>query len=267
MKYSMKKIIFTLLGVMALVAVSCNDIDEADRYIYVKPAEKGRKVLVEDFTGQKCLNCPLANDVVHELSEQYGGDTIIAVAIHSGPLGFKKTGDAGALATDLGDTYYNAFKVDQQPMGMINRHGLYLHQAWKGLVYEEIQLKAPLDLEIMTNYHADGQRADITVNTLGINGTTTGKLQLWVVEDSITALQKMPDGTNNKQYVHNHVLRAAVNGDWGEDFTIAEGERKTNKFSLALDKAWKPGNVSIVAFVYNDKGVHQVSKAAVIQKK
>ena len=78
--------IFAALATLAFVA--CSHIDEEDRLIYVKPAAAQRCVLLEDFTGQRCINCPKANDEIHALQEQYGADTVIAVAIHSGPLGF-----------------------------------------------------------------------------------------------------------------------------------------------------------------------------------
>ena len=262
----MKKLIYIMLGAIALMSLSCNDIDEGDRYIYVKPPEKGRKVLLEDYTGQRCLNCPKAADIIHELMGQYGGDTIIAVSIHGGPLAFKKAGNPKALANDLGDTYYKAFQLDHNPVGLINRHGASDFQAWKGLVYDEIQLKSPLDLDLASTFNEGNGSVEVTVNSIGTNGNTAGKLQLWVVEDSIVALQTMPDGTVNKEYVHNHVLRAAVNGDWGEDFAISEGQKKENKFHFLLDKGWVARHISIVAFVYNDNGVQQVSKTSIIQK-
>lgn len=65
------------------VLSSCSDLDEQDRFVYIKPADAARKVLIEDFTGQKCVNCPKATDEIHVLQETYGEDNIIAVGIHS----------------------------------------------------------------------------------------------------------------------------------------------------------------------------------------
>ena len=48
---------------MAMAAASCSNIDEGDRLIYVKPAEVGRAVLIEDLTGQRCINCPTGTDL------------------------------------------------------------------------------------------------------------------------------------------------------------------------------------------------------------
>ena len=94
---------------------------------------------------------------------------------------------------------------------------------------------------------------------MGTDGNTTGKLQIWLLEDRIEAMQLMPDGTANSKYLHNHVLRTAVNGTWGEDFSIKEGETKVVKKSLERDLSWDYNTLSIVAFVYNDKGVQQAA--------
>ena len=49
-------------AIITLAAASCSNIDEDERLIYVKPADVGRAVLIEDFTGQKCVNCPTGTD-------------------------------------------------------------------------------------------------------------------------------------------------------------------------------------------------------------
>ena len=74
------KVYITLL-LATLLMQACGDIAEEDRLIYVKPAAVERSVLIEDFTGQRCVNCPNAADEIAKLHEQYG-DAIIAVSIH-----------------------------------------------------------------------------------------------------------------------------------------------------------------------------------------
>ena len=73
---------------MAMAAASCSNIDEGDRLIYVKPAEVGRAILIEDFTGQRCVNCPTGTEIINGIVDTYGEDNVIAVGVHSGPLGF-----------------------------------------------------------------------------------------------------------------------------------------------------------------------------------
>lgn len=253
------------VAAMALTLSSCSDISESERYTYVKPADVSRKVLIEDFTGQRCINCPKATDEIESIQETYGAGNVIAVGIHSGPLGFKGTEKALGLATELGDTYYYHWKIDAQPKGKINRGPNCDYSTWKGQVNRLIQTPSPLLLYMYNEYNKDTREVNIELRSLGTTGTTTGKLQLWVVEDSIVAMQSMPDGSLDRNYVHNHVLRAAINGDWGTDFTIAEAESKVQTFTYKLDEKWVPEHVSIIGFVYDDNGVVQVEKAPVIE--
>ena len=81
-----------LIGITAAAAVmgmaSCTDIDENDRLMYVKPAEVKKHVLIEDFTGQRCVNCPKATNLIHSLQQQFGEDNVIAVGIYGGDFGY-----------------------------------------------------------------------------------------------------------------------------------------------------------------------------------
>lgn len=250
-----------------LAAASCSNIDSDERYTYVKPAEVGRCVLIEDFTGQKCVNCPPANDEIEKLQEQYGADTVIAVGIHSGGFGFagNKKYPVG-LMTDTGNEYYYTYRWASQPWGLINRtQNSGTPADWGTLVYNEIQKKAPVSITISNAYDANTRTATIDVSMLGIN-SVSGKLQVWVIEDGIVAMQYQPNGSITENYVHNHVFRAAVNGTWGEDVSVDEGATVSKLYTLTLDDKWVAENVSIVAFVYNSDGVQQVTKKALTEK-
>ena len=68
-----------LTALLTLTMSACSYIDESDRLIYVKPADVKRRVLLEDFTGQRCVNCPKASDEIKALQEQYGEDRLKTV--------------------------------------------------------------------------------------------------------------------------------------------------------------------------------------------
>lgn len=252
---------YILTTLLTLAMTACSHIDEGDRLIYVKPEAAKRVVLLEDFTGQRCVNCPKGTEVIEQLQQTYGDSTFIAVSIHGGPLGFAGNASQTGLATPLGDEYYNHWQLEYQPVGLVNRHGAVNYTDWPKMVREEMANTAPVELKLGATL-ASGQ-VRVALEAFGTDGDTTGKLQVWLLEDGITALQLMPDGTANTSYVHNHVLRAAVNGTWGEDFTIKEGEQKTLTLSMDVEDEWNARNLSIVAFVYNDQGVQQAVKAKV----
>lgn len=250
---------------MAMAAASCSNIDEGDRLIYVKPAEVGRAILIEDFTGQRCINCPTGTEIINSIVDTYGEDNVIAVGVHSGPLGFAGNSKTVGLMTDTGNEYYTHWDKENkmgQPWVIFNRKTSpdSHYNNWAAMVGTIISEKANLSVKIANAYDAATRTLTTTVGADGVNGTVNGKLQVWIVEDGVKALQMMPDGSANKEYVHNHVFRAAVNGTWGEDVTVKEGETTTKQYSYKLPEAWNADNIAIVAFVYNDGGVENVAK-------
>lgn len=250
---------------MTMAAASCSNIDEGDRLIYVKPAEVGRAILIEDFTGQRCINCPTGTEIINGIVDTYGEDNVIAVGIHSGPLGFAGNSKTVGLMTDTGNEYYTRWDKENkmgQPWVIFNRKTSpdSHYNNWAAIVGTIISEKANLSVKIANAYDAATRTLTTTVGADGVNGTVNGKLQVWIVEDGVKALQMMPDGKSNKEYIHNHVFRAAVNGTWGEDVTVKEGETTTKQYSYVLPEAWNADNIAVVAFVYNDGGVENVAK-------
>lgn len=250
---------------MAMAAASCSNIDEGDRLIYVKPAEVGRAILIEDFTGQRCINCPTGTEIINSIVETYGEDNVIAVGIHSGPLGFAGNSKTVGLMTDTGNEYYTRWDKENkmgQPWVIFNRKTSpdSHYNNWAAMVGTIISEKANLSVKIANAYDAATRTLTTTVGADGVNGTVNGKLQVWIVEDGVPALQMMPDGSANKEYIHNHVFRAAVNGTWGEDVTVKEDETTTKQYQYKLPETWNADNIAVVAFVYNDGGVENVAK-------
>ena len=256
--------LWTIISSICLLLVGCDYISEEERLIYEKPEPARRVVLLEDFTGQRCTNCPTATDVIEQLQETYG-DALVAVGIHGGPLAFAGNAKVVGLKTETGDEYYNHWKLEYQPVGLINRHGAVNYSEWATIVKEEIAKPAPLHMEGFAVL--EDNVISIQVDATGTDGTVTGKLQVWLLEDSIKTLQLMPDGSANQEYIHNHVFRTAVNGTWGEDFSIKEGELGQRIMEQTLEPNWNPEQLSIVAFVYNDSGVQQATKMKVEKEK
>lgn len=251
-----------ILSVIALALSACDPIAEDERLVYEAPPVVKRSVLIEDFTGQRCINCPNASQEIHSLQQEYGEHAVIAVGIHGGPMAVFPDPERGiaGLATETGNRYTEHWKVEQWPMGMVNRSGVCPYTDWKARVREELAKEAPVTIEVSAS--PDGMAVAADVRVTGTRGTTTGMLQVWVVEDSITAIQLMPDGTANREYTHRHVFRTAANGEWGEHISIREGDVYDTHVNTAIAPTWLAENLSVVAFVYDDSGVLQVTRTA-----
>lgn len=76
-------------------------------------------------------------------------------------------------------------------------------------------------------------------------------------EDGVISNQKMSGGPDNPNQVHNHVVRAAPRGAWGE--VLSTGNSNTNKvftqsYSYILDSKWNPSKLAAMAIVWKKNG-------------
>ena len=238
-----------------------------ERLTYVEPPEVGRAVLIEDYTGQYCVNCPRASEEIERLVEQYGDSVVIAVAIHSGPFG-KQKGEASPLFTEVGDMYFNEWGLSSQPVGLVDRlfsSTPFSYTDWGAGINYEIANKAPVSFLTTTIFDEDDRLASIEVQTIGLdNAQVNGTLQVWLIEDSIDSFQYMPDGSVNDHYNHMHVFRASVNDPWGDDLSVTHGEVVIKNFNVRLDPVWVPEHCAVVTFLYDNDGVKQVAKKKLI---
>ena len=264
----MKKLYYIFLMWAALgLMVACDEVSVNDRLIYVEPPQVSRAVLIEDYTGQYCVNCPRATEEIERLIEQYGDSIVIAVAIHSGPFG-KSKGEPSPLYTEVGDMYFNTWGMSAQPIGLIDRlfgSTPFSYTDWAGGVNYEVAIEPPVGFLTDIDYDAETRDASIEVQTIGLDSAlVSGKLQVWLVEDSIDSFQLMPDGSREEHYNHMHVFRASVNDPWGDALSVSHGQVAVKNYELKLDSAWVPEHCSVVTFLYDDSGVHQVAKKKLI---
>ena len=220
-----------VVAVAIATLISCDKVDEP--YLTLQnnsgplPVSE-QKVMIEDLTGHKCTNCPKAHLEARNIQVLYPGKVIV-VSIHAG---FFATPDGSGhymadYRTAEGNDISTAFSVSTYPSGMINRtkySGKFLHgnDAWLTYVDAELAKTARASVALEVEWNSDTRNVTInpTVQALAdLSGTYN--LCILITEDSINS----PQANNNVQvgptpmidpYYHRHVLRAAVNGTWGE---------------------------------------------------
>ncbi len=232
-----------------------------------------RKVLVEDYTGHKCGNCPRAHELLYSLVEQYC-DHIIPVSIH---VGYFATPSNGLYKDDFrtpaGNTYNDFFGVDAAglPRGMVNRteyNGTLLlsPSAWAGAISQEVNRPVSVEVQVKNTYDSTSRNGQTTIQVSFLQQLQGSfSLTVWIVEDSIIAAQKnyYTDPQDIPDYVHRNVLRKSVTDPWGE--TIFDGQTAINQlitrtYSFSIDTSWADSHCYIVAFV-SDKETKQVYQA------
>ena len=264
----MKKIL--VLASIALGFSACETIDEADRWTEPAPVEMKKNVLVEDFTGQKCVNCPAAAELIHNLCATKMGEHIVAVSIHGGALSLDATKTPFGLALPLGEEYNKHWGIQAWPSGLIDRTGVKDLPSWTTSIVDRMSQELVVDLATTVGFDADTRTASISVAaTEGV--TADMRLTVWLTESNIVGRQKFTDHEDNS-YVHNHVLRdcltdpygdALTDRQWSKTYQIPKGYGMGER-SASLNA--KPENMAVVAFITDKSGeVLQVIDAPLVK--
>lgn len=255
------------LAIVALAALSsCSNIAEDERFI---PGEMvgggGKNILIEDFTGQNCVNCPLAMEELEKMHNTFG-EKIIAVGVYGGPFGQSATGKYYPLTNDLGDYYNTKMNVSEQPYANINRKEKSSNYiAWSGIVATLLEEEAKITLACENSYDAASGTAAIKVSGDALGTIENAHLQVWIIEDNVVSMQRLPDGSVNKEFVHNHVLRTSVSDKDGDPLSIVDGKSFEKAYTATIDSSYKPEDLYVVAFVFSANGVEQVVKEKLVK--
>jgi hypothetical protein len=280
----MKRKYIILLLVFAALFQACDKIEEP----FIKEGSvvwNGRKIIIYDFTGHKCGNCPRAHETVESMIERYG-EAIVPIAIHTTSFARVMTTDTTLpfhtdFRTDIGDFlggrdmstgYYGELAL---PTGLVNNLGvsaLMPHTSWGTEIAKQISSFPEYLVNIESAYSQTDSTisADIEIIT-NINNSRKLSLIVFVTEDHIIDWQTDYSATPDKIefYEHNHVLRAGFNGSFGDiiknDTNQTMNGDKINKiYSLKTEADWKIENCSVVAFVY-DEDTEEILQAEILQ--
>lgn len=221
-----------------------------------------RVVLVEEFTGHYCTNCPEASLQLNTYKELYG-DQMIVVAIHAGWVAYPYGGDYAAdYQTTAGTTLNDYFGVNANPSGMVSRKEIDGSRVlgkdqWQTPIEQLIEEEALAEISLGSEYNDSDRSADITVEMEVFNPESVDyKFCLVVIEDDIVSPQSnnnpdVGDTPTIHDWKHKHVFRGDVNGTWGETIDSALGViSKTYSFSLAEN--WNADNCAFVGYIYRD---------------
>ncbi len=273
----MKKVYLIYLVFASLLMQSCNKID--DKLIPIAAKDwYGKRILIEDYTGHRCPNCPAAAIVASDLKALYG-DKIVVIAVHAGYFAEPKPllNFPEDFRTTAGTEWDNFFGISNagNPNGLINRVGfpttthIINPNAWAAKVGSLLTEIPEVEIEITPNFNTSTNILTGQVKTKFLKTIKKKlKLQIVITEDSIIAPQQNAS-TIVVDYVHRHVLRGALNDSWGSELTnglansYIDTEILTPISSFAIDPTkWKTKHCTIVAFVYDDntKEILQVAE-------
>jgi thiol-disulfide isomerase/thioredoxin len=264
----MKKIIFIFLSIILIGVWSCSDCPDSP-YQTGSSFKSKRKVLLEEFTGFRCTNCPPAALQATALMEAYP-DNLILVAIHSSVEFAAPLSDVEGepfstdFRTTAGEEYLSFFEIPGFPAGLIDRIELNNYNViapgdWGTAISNELLKESELGVKFKNVTFDEASRklnveVEAEVQSENLSGNQYN-FTLYFTESNIIEAQEYPGGAVDSSYKFNHVLRANLNGTWGEpafEGILELGQTKTYNYEYIVPENFVVANSELVGYVYNN---------------
>lgn len=244
-------------------------------YTAAVEAAQGRNVLIEEFTGASCTNCPDGHATVASI-ETSNPDRVVAIAYHtyqgSGkggifapvhkPEASSKYDFRDSAATQIAVGIYGGFTsiplagIDRTPVGgtlLIGR------AQWPAEVTNRLSISPAANISLNSSYSATDNKVTLKVK-INYTKAIAGKnvLTLGVLESGIVDAQEYPDHVD-PDYVHNHVFRKCLslfNGNPVLDNLTTKEAGRVYEYTLRFtpEDNWNLDNCNIIAFLSKNEG-------------
>lgn len=259
-------------------------------------ANANRNVLVEDFTGHRCVFCPPAADLAKTLEEDNIG-RVYSTAIHTGPEPYNANWNGvapGDFQTVVPPIYGHNFANDEglkigdyfgtapgsafvgNPRGTVSRIKDGSNQPTLGPADWTSAVNAALttnDLKVniqsAKNYYPSTRGLFLHTEIEILDASITNELRtvVYLIEDSIVSPQSFPGGIDSLTYVHREIMRGCIDArTFGQVIDTnsldANGKYYFN-YSYALPPAYNATNMHLLIYVrdaFTDEIYHVIKE-------
>ncbi|MDH3651044.1 MAG: Omp28-related outer membrane protein [Saprospiraceae bacterium] len=248
--------------VLLFLISSCDE--NQPTYTLVRPQPSDRNVLVEEFSGALCPNCPQGTEALDDLRSLYGSNLII-ITIHAGDFAFPFEDSKYDFATSDGDALISLLgNPIGYPSAVINRtrtSGSDVFQQfaskWASSVVEALEEPAMLDMDQQIAFNLEDRLLTVEVGILAFEDIDKSlRLSVVIIEDDIVDRQAdraAPTGVVD-DYVHKNVLRVYLTPVEGDQIVPSLGALASTRHSYSFQMPpeegwWKAEQCQVVSFI------------------
>ena len=227
------------------------------------PAADAHQVLIEEFTGASCSNCPAAHTLLQSI-EATGNVNVVSLYITNFPQTDKPAGAVCDFrhesASTIGNNIYGG--IYAMPLGGVDRMPLagtiLLGKAdWTSMVNSQKLISDSVNIRIGCSW-SGGVATIVDTVTYLYPMSTVQNLSIMITEDGMVDKQETPTGFDNA-YIFTNVFRDMITTvPLGEQIlptmaTKEKGRVSVRKFTWTPNATVSPAinaaNCSVVAFV------------------
>ena len=262
----MKKLVLVLMLIVPAFLVQAQ--------IPVSTTPQNKSVILEEFTGIHCGNCPQGHLVAHNIMTA-NPNRAYAIAIHEGGYATPGAGEPD-YRTSFGTAIASQTALTGYPAATVNRHvfaglgqtsgGTAMSRAnWTSASNTILGQSSYLNVGVaaQVNYTTRVLTIQCQVYYTGNSTVTSNKLNIAILQNNVKGPQSGSSGnptmvTPDGQYMHQHMLRHMLTGQWGitiPNTNTASGTLKvdtTFTYTVPADYTGVPVNLAeleIIAFV------------------
>lgn len=257
-----------------------------------------RNILIEDYTGHKCVNCPEAAVELKQIIES-NPERIYGVGIHIGPNGTKpfQTASGNLFATDY--TTPEGIEMSKEitdggfignPSGTVSRSKVnnqifHTYSSWASIANNVLnENDLTVNIQSKVNYFPNTRGVFLHTEVELLTDFTDELYQtVYVVEDSTISAQSTPSSWNfpndvDVNYVHRDVHRGNIDSkamgrkldesvQIDKDGNAIEGSKYYLNYSYKLPDEYNAENMHFLIYVYNKSTfeIYQVIKEEIIK--
>lgn len=216
------------------------DYEQNEWPTFTQNTNTDRNILIEDFTGHRCIFCPPAAELAKQLEDNNPG-RVYAAAIHTGPEPYDPNWNnvaPGDFQTIVPPIYVHNFANDDglqiggyfgtmagsaftgNPRGTVSRiensGQLTISPSnWQSICDAAVAANdLKVNIQAATNYYPStrGLFLHTEIEVLDQSLTNELKTVVYLIEDSIVKPQKFPGGIDSLDYHHHNVMRGCIDG-------------------------------------------------------
>ena len=221
--------------------------------------DQPRGVLVEEYTGVRCVNCPAGAEAIAQLKDIYG-KRLVPVSLHTGffsnpypesTIDFR-TADADAVEAFTGAPIgYPSSVIDRKQYQ--GEASLQLSRStWAGYVGLQLMEEPAVAVGLSLDLNDDSRVLTIDVELLGREGTDGREafITVLLLENRVIDVQLTPED-KVLDYSHEHVLREAITAPIGESIgAFAAGATGEESYTVTIPSDYATENIEVAAFVH-----------------
>ncbi|MFM2225875.1 MAG: hypothetical protein RJA07_2077 [Bacteroidota bacterium] len=245
------------------------------------PAPDAKRVLIEEFSGQSCTNCPNGHQAIEQI--KLTTNKVSAATIHFidnsfsqslpiAPFDFR-TATGTTISTSLdGITGIPAARFDRTMFG-----GAYTFStpaSWITYVNQQIAKTSYVNIELASIWDAIIHQDSVAIKIHFTGNATADTLgvSIYITEDSIVAPQVLPSGTTDLNYVHNNIFRTMLTPLSGIEIKGNKTAGNVKLYQLRSDvidvTKWNIDKLKIIAFVHKqNSGNKEIVQVAEMKMK